>query len=100
MRMRWLVALSLLVSGCVQSGVVECAQGNVCPEAFVCAPAGGCYSPAQVDACGALADGMTCTVDGRMGACAGGGCLVPVCGNAVVEPGEACDDGNQLGGDG
>ena len=25
-----------------------------------------------------------------------GGAVVPVCGNQVVEPGEACDDGNEV----
>ena len=30
----------------------------------------------------------------------GGACFLPVCGNGVVEPGEACDDGDATGGDG
>ena len=30
----------------------------------------------------------------------GGACLQPMCGNGLVEPGEACDDGNPVDGDG
>ncbi|MBI5488839.1 MAG: hypothetical protein HY905_16015 [Deltaproteobacteria bacterium] len=49
----------------------------------------------------ALGDGHACeTAEGLPGSCAGGACRASVCGNTLVEPGEECDDGNSVAGDG
>src|ERR1044071_1482834 len=66
----------------------------------VCAAllAGGCLGPALND-CG---DGFLCPADLR---CAIGNgeatvCVPPKCGNGQIDLGEACDDGNNISGDG
>src|SRR5262249_10044514 len=38
--------------------------------------------------------------NGGIGACQGGACHTGLCGNGSIDVGEACDDGNQISGDG
>ncbi len=97
-----LVAISLLVAGCVAPSATTCEDGTLCSAAQVCAPAGGgCVDPAQVEACAAIADGEACLLRGiGTGTCVERVCVLGGCGNAEVEPGEACDDGNTTSGDG
>jgi cysteine-rich repeat protein len=70
--MRVLIALAIATSACLEARLVPCGD-LLCPV------------------------GATCTETGCM--CAGGPCPTR-CGNSIVEQGEACDDGNQLGADG
>jgi cysteine-rich repeat protein len=80
-----------------------CANGSCEVDATIDSPMdpcadGGCEPDATVDAC---ADGG-CYVD----ACADGGCdagsdaPAPRCGDGRTDPGEVCDDGNRVDGDG
>jgi cysteine-rich repeat protein len=64
-----------------------------------------CVPNADTTACDGMADYATCTTfDGTPGACYpttdGHACLPSGCGNAINDPGEACDDGNAIAGDG
>ncbi|MDI1476522.1 DUF4215 domain-containing protein [Polyangium sp. y55x31] len=65
------------------SGLDPC-LGNTCDDATHT-----CGNP--------IADGGVC---GLASACVNGACSAIVCGDGVVHPGEDCDDGNQIGGDG
>jgi cysteine-rich repeat protein len=94
------------------SGTLTC--GNDC-RFDVTACSGYCgdseIQPADGEVCdGPDLGGETCLSLGYMGgllACAGdcqsfdpGGCTTPLCGNGRLEPGEQCDDGDTLPGDG
>lgn len=91
------------VCGDKKAGVGEsCDDGNT-------TPGDGCSATCQIEApYWACSFGMPC-VDVRNCAAiadAGGdgGCVIPpkaaVCGDGFIDPGEACDDGNTVGGDG
>jgi cysteine-rich repeat protein len=97
---RWWL-LTLLV-GCISPDLVLCDDGRACPVGTVCDTAHkGCVSPEQVSACTGMADLTPCmTSKIPNGACFGGVCLVAGCGNGQIEPGELCDDGNTVSGDG
>lgn len=89
-----------LGASCVESGLVDCGDGTVCPVSYTCVLS-GCLSPAQLAACAGRVDGEACSgLTIGDGTCLDGGCVVAHCGNGVVEPGEACDDGNQASEDG
>jgi cysteine-rich repeat protein len=92
------LCLMVVLAGCVQTGAVVCPDQRVCPESYTCS-AFGCLSPEQFKACDGVADGETCQVQSGTGRCSEGACVVAICGNGVVEPSEACDDGNQFSGD-
>ncbi|MBI5500079.1 MAG: hypothetical protein HY907_07530 [Deltaproteobacteria bacterium] len=66
----------------------DCDDGNPCTGAEACTDhvcVAGTPPP----------DGDPCTTGtGAPGACRGGLCADAACGNALVDPGEACDDGN------
>ncbi|MEZ4293848.1 MAG: DUF4215 domain-containing protein [Polyangiaceae bacterium] len=67
----------------------DCDNGDLCAGLAVCEVDHTCtYEPA--------ADGTPCPG----GACVSGACKLSTCGDGVVEPGEECDDGNIVGGDG
>jgi cysteine-rich repeat protein len=86
--------------GCVGEGVVPCGAIS-CPANDICTAAGKCASRQDVAACAALADGDACmSATTPNGACHGGACAAIVCGDGVVDPGEVCDDGNTVDGDG
>ena len=93
--------LAACLAGCVEPATVQCGD-VVCPTSLVCAPSGdACADPAQVAACAAPhGEGDACDFGFGTGVCADGLCVVGGCGNGTVEPGEACDDGNQASGDG
>jgi cysteine-rich repeat protein len=99
MRAAWWI---VLLAGCIDSALVPCADGRACPVGFVCDDAHhGCVLPDQVAACAGMPDFAACTTSHiATGICSGGVCLPAGCGNDVVEPGELCDDGNTVGGDG
>jgi len=96
---RRFAAFALVAAGCLQSPLVPCgdlycAPGSVCVQDT-------CASPADVQACEGHADGDACrAANGGGGTCEGGVCHTGLCGNGHVDVGEACDDGNQVSGDG
>jgi cysteine-rich repeat protein len=63
-------ALVVALAGCLSPAATDCPGGGVCPP------------------------GLKCVADQP------GLCVPPTCGNGVVDPGEACDDGNNVSGDG
>ncbi len=87
-----------LDGGCQHlDNTAPCDDGDPCTTGDVCS-GGDCQAGPGALAC---FDGDLCTQD----LCAAGvGCqfplIVPCCGNEQVDQGEACDDGNQAGGDG
>ncbi len=96
-----LLALWVLIgaAGCLRSVSVNCGD-QLCPLGNVCVPGGGCASRGDLQACDGLADGEACTTEtGASGRCKGA-CRPGLCGNHIVDVGEACDDGNQASGDG
>lgn len=105
--MRWLVLL-VVVSGCVSSNVVVCADGRVCPSTKVCDDAHSlCVFEAQFTECAGLADRTECSIteaDGEVipGTCHELVCLPAGCGNDRLDriEDEVCDDGDQTDGNG
>jgi cysteine-rich repeat protein len=97
--MRGLAAFVLVAAGCLQSplvpcGDLDCAPGTVCVQDI-------CASPVDVAACDGMPEGASCRAsNGGAGTCEGGVCQTGLCGNGRIDPGEACDDGNQVSGDG
>ncbi len=97
--MRWLLVL-VAVSGCVESNLVVCANGIVCPEDTTCNEALSlCVTPQQAEACLNTADGGSCDVTTAVEVCFLGVCIPSLCGDDITSPDEVCDDGNTLDGD-
>ncbi|MFN0248329.1 MAG: hypothetical protein ACKV2T_15670 [Kofleriaceae bacterium] len=102
------VVVAVALGSCVHDTLVDCRDGRACPSGTLCARITQndqllCANPADVAACGDPFS--TCMRnDGSTGTCyasdAGAVCLPGGCGNAIVDPDEACDDGNVSGGDG
>lgn len=93
------VVVGLLASSCVDSNVVTCSDGRVCPAGYICDDARGrCLTPDEANACVDKADLDPCSFDGlESGLCAAGACIATGCGNGVLDggdSGEVCDDGN------
>ena len=61
----------IVLGGCLRSASVDCPNGGVCPAGLRCGMARGILV-----------------------------CIPPACGNGRYDPGEACDDGNNVSGDG
>jgi cysteine-rich repeat protein len=100
MRVRALV-LVVAATACVRPDLVDCPDGRACPASLVCDTVHHtCVASDQLAACGGLDEGAHCTYGGRDGSCIDGVCFGADCGDRVVEPGEACDDGNRVSGDG
>jgi cysteine-rich repeat protein len=101
---RGIVTLSLLVvlGSCAKSGTFRCPDGRVCPSGTTCVmELDLCVEPDRVAACAGQEEGASClTAAIAAGVCYGGVCFVPGCGNGILEPGEDCDDGNTISGDG
>lgn len=99
--------VAVLCAACVSSGTVQCPDKTVCSDGTRCVlvPNGAyqCASADQLSACGQVAEGAECSLNGKPGTCFGGGCIVAVCGDGVLDANpdvEACDDGNTLSSDG
>jgi len=95
--------LTLAIGACMpdRGQLTECSDGTVCPDGTACAPAGGtCVDPDQLTACDGRVDGDSCDLAGALGTCDRGVCIANGCGDGVKKPEEACDDGNNVGGDG
>ncbi len=97
---RALLIASVGLAACVDAQSTVCDDGSVCPPGLACF-GGGCYSPAQIDACVGRAEGDPCTygavTEGAL--CRDGVCVVPRCGDQIIDDGEECDDGNNDSGD-
>jgi len=99
--MRYAIVIAAL-SACVSSSSVTCSDGSVCPGGTTCRELDNpsalvCASSDQITACQGKAELDTC---GDMLRCYSGVCLPAGCGNGRMDPGELCDDGNTLAGDG
>ncbi len=92
----------LLLAGCIRSNLVTCEDGRVCGEGLACDQVHqSCVLPSQLAACEGKAQDASCELEnGGTGRCFDQVCLLPGCGNGVVEQGEVCDDGNRTRGDG
>lgn len=100
-QVRVVVGLALLLAACVESHVVDCGNGTVCPAGTTCDLARGlCLVEGQLEACDGKVENESCTFAGTAGLCFDGLCEVPTCGDERVTPGEVCDDGNLDSGDG
>lgn len=100
---RALVVVMLVISGCgYEQTNISCDDNIICPTEMMCAPTGGgCVDPINVKACEGVAENGECELDGgARGACHAQVCTPVSCGNALIDPGEACDDGNTVDGDG
>jgi len=101
MRLWWVLVTAVAVTACVSSNLVQCEDGLACPSSDVCDEIHhGCVAPDQLTACDGLADNSACVAGDVTGSCYDGVCLPHGCGNGIVEPGEQCDDGNQVSNDG
>ncbi|MBI5501397.1 MAG: hypothetical protein HY907_14220 [Deltaproteobacteria bacterium] len=83
--------------GCEADCTWSCSSVPECDDEVLCNGAETCTA-AHVCEAGPPADDLTpCTAaSGAAGVCRGGMCAEVACGNAVVDPGEACDDGNTV----
>lgn len=104
---RWIIVV-VFVGGCVSTDTTRCEKGERCPMNTECVTityASGeieptCVRADQRTACGTLLDGMHCMFGTTAGTCHEQVCFANECGNRLVGGVEACDDGNQLAGDG
>jgi cysteine-rich repeat protein len=97
--------LWLVCASCIEADLVPCGNGLTCPTGRTCVLLTDpdqtvCASAADLAACKGLDDGALCTRSGGGGVCLGGACVPIECGNWRVDPGEMCDDGNTVTGDG
>jgi len=96
-----------LVAGCLDLGEVNC-DGWVCPPETICyAPTKSCAPRAVLQACQGKNDGSECWFPGaginyycQEELCVPVDFRHAVCGNGVIEVGEACEDFNTADGDG
>jgi cysteine-rich repeat protein len=92
------LALFALTSACVHDDLVDCGNGIVCPPELVCDVAhDSCVTPEQISSCESASELDPCL---DAGVCREGVCVAVACGNALMDPGEACDDGNTASADG
>lgn len=96
--MRWLAVVVGVAcsSACVESNVVQCTDGRVCPVDHVCDDEKHiCLREDQIASCEGKAALEECSYVGLdNGICVDGVCSVAGCGNGILEPTEVCDDGN------
>ncbi|HVV83837.1 MAG TPA: kelch repeat-containing protein [Kofleriaceae bacterium] len=92
---------AIVAVACIEPDTSTCGP-LVCPAERVCDPDRvTCVLPAQVTACAAGADGTSCAYPGQDdGVCDHGVCHPSVCGDGFTSAREACDDGNNVDGDG
>jgi cysteine-rich repeat protein len=90
------------LTACIEPNLTTCSDGLECAAGEACdVMHHGCVAPDQLANCAGSADYVPCTWDegAASGECFSGVCLVAGCGNGILEPGEACDDGNRVSGD-
>jgi cysteine-rich repeat protein len=80
----------------------SCAADAACDDGEACSGTERCDLGAHVCRAGTpQADGAPCrTAGGSDGACRAGSCVGAACGDGTTGPGEECDDGNLVAGDG
>ncbi len=92
----WLAVL-VCTAGCVDAGVVTCADDRVCPLGTVCDETHHtCVHPDQLTACGGDPDRTPCSFADSAGFCLDDVCIPEGCGDGVVTAPEECDR-NDLG---
>jgi cysteine-rich repeat protein len=90
-----------MFTACADLRLVPCEGGFECPRGTECDLINRrCLTPEQVTACVDQPEGSDCIFSDINGICHLGACVQSTCGNEVVEPGEACDDGNRTDKDG
>jgi cysteine-rich repeat protein len=94
------VAIALCtLANCIESKLQQ-STDLICPLSRV-AFNGVCASPEEIEQCATKLEGDVCVTEtSGSGWCINGSCRQIVCGNNIVEPGEACDDGGVKSGDG
>src|SRR5262245_35054519 len=96
----WVLALAVLATGCIDTSTVQC-DGFTCPAGTICGADQRCLNPMQLTVCAGADDYTACSAPGVVaGQCVNQVCLSGGCGNAVLDPGELCDDGNTAPRDG
>jgi cysteine-rich repeat protein len=74
----------------------DCGDEEACNGVETCDPASHACAPGAE-----VAGGTLCTMPGgEAGGCRSGSCVRRACGNGLLDPGEECDDGNLVVGDG
>ena len=98
----FIAALTLsFLPGCPGSKAEKCPWGEVCHPGEVCyKPTEQCVLPDQISSCRDKDDYEPCDYrDSPLySVCRNGICLVPSCGDSIIDPGEICD-GTDLGGE-
>jgi cysteine-rich repeat protein len=85
----------------VDSKLVQCEGLLLCPSGFICDNVHGrCLTEDQMLACEDREEGAPCTFGKADGVCFLGACTQSICGNNLPEPGEVCDFGDRIDGDG
>ena len=100
-----LLAVACALMACPRTATEQCSDGFRCPPGLACIDIQGadsrCGPPSLVEPCRGLEDEDACEVDTTGdGLCRDGQCISIPCGNGSVDPGEVCDDGNTIPGDG
>jgi len=92
-----MVLVGLAAAGCSSINNDVCATGRVCPTGLECSKTGeACGSPEQVAGCLELDDDAVCTIINQPGVCRKALCVKSECGNSLIDPGEDCDDGDDV----
>ncbi|MBI5486991.1 MAG: DUF4215 domain-containing protein [Deltaproteobacteria bacterium] len=87
--------------GCEPDCTFTCSSGADCDDLVFCNGVETCSASHVCVPGSAQPEGTSCTTaPGAAGACHGGLCVPVTCGDGVADPGEACDDGNAVSGDG
>ncbi len=90
----------VVLSGCPGSKTEKCSWGAVCPPGEVCHESTEqCVLPGQISSCKDKDDYDPCSYTGSPPGtvCRQGICILPGCGDSVVDPGEDCDGENLEG---
>lgn len=98
---RWAALYVGLFAGCLHEASETCGNGGVCPPGLQCANTGDDRICILVTCGNGRIDPGEACDDGNNRS--GDGCPAdcsPPCGDGVRDPGEACDDGNTIDGDG
>jgi cysteine-rich repeat protein len=96
------IALAALIGCDDTSAITTCDGGWVCPSQLACGTSEvRCVPPEWLATCEGQPELEPCaTADIPDGSCQGGLCTPIVCGNGVHEPGEVCDDGDNVSANG